>query len=298
MPDNITIASVQQYKANVELLLQQEGSRLRNAVEVGSYVGKAASIVEQFGSATAQLKTGRHADTPLLDLSQDKRWVFPGDYEWASLVDNEDQLRAIVELTSPYARAGSAAMDRAIDDVILASIFGTNFTGENGTTSETFGTLGSGAFDVGVNVGGTASGLNVAKLQNAIRLLMTANKGELMEPVYAAISSFEHDLLLKEPQVSSRDFSSGLVLEDGKVKKFMGINFIITERLTVTAGDRLIPVWLKSGVHLGMWKDIMAEISKRADKSYATQVYLCMTLGATRTQLGKQVRISCNDQIA
>jgi hypothetical protein len=297
MPDNITVATVQQYKANVELLLQQEGSRLRNAVSTGTHVGKAASIVEQFGSATAQLKVGRHADTPLLDLSQDKRWVFPLDYEWASLVDNEDQLRAIIDLTSPYARAGAAAMNRAIDDVILTAIFGTNFTGENGTTSESFGTLGSGTYDVGVNTGGTASALNVAKLQLAIRTLMTANKGELTEPVYGAISSYEHDSLLKEIQVVNKDYSNGAVLEDGKVKRFMGVDFIITERLTVTSGNRLIPVWLKSGVYLGLWKDLMTEITKRSDKSYATQVYLCMTLGATRTQLGKQIRIQCDDQI-
>ena len=96
MPDNITVASVQQYKANVELLLQQGDSRLAGAVTTGSHVGKAASVVEQFGSATAQLKTGRHADTPLLDLSQDKRWVFPLDYEWASLVDNEEPLGSYI----------------------------------------------------------------------------------------------------------------------------------------------------------------------------------------------------------
>lgn len=297
MPDTITVAAVQQYKANVELQLQQEGSRLRNAVAVGSYVGKAASVVEQFGSATAQLKTGRHADTPLLDLSQDKRWVFPADYEWASLIDNEDQLRMIIDATSPYARAGAAAMNRAIDDVILTAIFGTNYTGENGTTSETFGTLGSGTYDVGVDTGGTASALNVAKLQKAIRILMTANKGELTEAVFGAISSYEHDSLLKEIQVVNKDYSNSAVLENGKVKRFMGVDFILTERLTITSGNRLIPVWLKSGMHLGMWKDIMAEITKRADKSYATQVYLCMTLGATRTQLGKQIRIQCDDQI-
>lgn len=298
MPDAITTAAVQQYKANVELLLQQEGSRLSNAVMTGSYVGKAASIVEQFGSATAQLKTSRHADTPLLDLSQDKRWVFPLDYEWASLIDNQDKLRMIIEPTSPYARAGAAAMNRAKDDVILAAIFGTNFTGENGTTSETFGTVGSGAYDVGVDVGGTASGLNVLKLQNAIRVLMTANKGDLMEPVYAAISSYEHDLLLKEVQINNRDYGNSAVLVDGKVRRFMGIDFILTERLTVTGGNRLIPVWLKSGMHLGLWEDLSTKVSERADKSYATQVYLSMTLGATRTQLGKQIRINCDDQIA
>lgn len=297
MPDAITTASVQQYRANVEMLLQQQDSRLRNAVTVGSYVGKAASAVEQFGEATAVERTSRHADTPLLDLSQDKRWVFPKDYEWASLIDNQDRLRAIIELTSPYAMAGAAAMNRVMDDVILAAIFGTNYIGENGTTTESFGTLGSGTYDVGVNVGGTASSINVAKLQNAIRILMTANKGELMEPVYGAISSYEHDALLKEMQIVNKDYGNSAVLVDGKVAKFMGVNFIITERLTITSGNRLIPIWLKSGMHLGMWDGVTAKITERNDKGHATQVYLVMTLGATRTQLGKQVRVSCDDQI-
>lgn len=297
MPDSITVASVQQYKANVELLLQQKDSRLAGAVMTQSFVGKAASVVEQFGEATAVQRTSRHADTPLLDLSQDKRWVHPADYEWASLIDNQDRLRAIIELTSPYAMAGAAAMNRVKDDVILAAIFGTNYTGENGTTSETFGVLGSGTYDVGVNVGGTASSINVEKLQNAIRILMTANKGELQEQVFGAISSYEHDALLKQMQIVNKDYGNSAVLVDGKVSKFMGVDFIITERLTITSGDRLIPIWLKSGMCLGMWNDVKAEIGPRADKGYATQVYLAMTLGATRTQLGKQVRVSCNDQI-
>jgi hypothetical protein len=297
MPDAITTASVQQYRANVEMLLQQQDSRLRNAVTVGSYVGKAASVVEQFGEATAVERTSRHADTPLLDLSQDKRWVFPKDYEWASLIDNQDRLRAIIELTSPYAMAGAAAMNRVMDDVILAAIFGTNYVGENGTTQETFGTVDSGAYDVSHNVGGTDSSLNVAKLQAAIRILMTANKGELMEPVNGAISSYEHDALLKEMQIVNKDYGNSAVLVDGKVSKFMGVNFIITERLTITSGNRLIPIWLKSGMHLGMWDGVTAKITERNDKGHATQVYLAMTLGATRTQLGKQVRVGCDDQI-
>ena len=297
MPDNITVASVQTYKANVELLLQQKDSRLAGKVTVGSYVGKAASVVEQFGETAAVQKTSRHSDTPLLDITQSKRWVFPADYEWASLIDSQDKLRMIIDPTSPYAAAGAAAMNRVKDDIILAAMFGTNYIGENGTTTESFGTVGSGTYDVGVNTGGTASGLNVAKLQGAIRILMTANKGELMEPVFGAISSYEHDLLLKEAQVANRDYGNTAVLVDGRVKRFMGIDFTITERLSVSSGNRLVPVWLKSGMHLGMWDDMQVEIGPRPDKSYATQVYLAMTLGATRTQLGKLVRVVCDDQI-
>lgn len=297
MPDNITVANVQTYKANVELLLQQQDSRLAGKVTVGSYVGKAASVVEQFGETAAVAKTSRHSDTPLLDITQSKRWVFPADYEWASLIDSQDKLRMIIDPTSPYAAAGAAAMNRVKDDIILAAMFGTNYIGENGTTTESFGTVGSGTYDVGVNTGGTASGLNVAKLQGAIRILMTANKGELMEPVFGAISSYEHDLLLKEAQIANRDYGNTAVLVDGRVKRFMGIDFTITERLSVSSGNRLVPVWLKSGMHLGIWNDMQVEIGPRPDKSYATQVYLAMTLGATRTQLGKLVRVVCDDQI-
>lgn len=292
MPDSITVAAVQQYKANVELLLQQEGSRLRGMVTTGSHVGKAASVVEQFGATTAIKKTNRHADTPLLDVPQDKRWVFPLDYEWASLIDNQDKLRMIVDPTSPYARAGAAAMNRAIDDEILIAIFGTNFTGENGTTTETFGTVDSGTYDVSTNVGGTSSNMNVAKLQSAIQKLMLNNKGELMEAVYGVITSTEHDSLLKEVQINNKDFGGSAVLVDGKVSRFMGVEFTISERLTVVnSTGHLCPVFLKSGMYLGMWNDLMTRVSERADKSHATQIYLCDTFGATRTQLGKTIRV-------
>lgn len=298
MPDTITVASVQQYKGNVELLLQQADSRFRNAVTVGNYVGKAASVVEQFGEATAQEKTGRHSDTPNLGVAQDKRWVHPRDYEWATLLDSQDQLRSIVELSSPLAQAGSAGMKRKMDDIIIAAMFATAYTGENGTIPESFGVLGSGTYDVGVNTGGTASALNVAKLQLAMRILLTANKGELSESVFGAISAYEHDSLLKEVQIANKDYNgNAAVLENGKVRRFMGIDFMLTERLTVTSGNRLIPIWLKSGMHLGLWNDLNAQVTQRADKGYAWQVYLAMTMGATRTQLGKLIRVQCDDQI-
>jgi len=299
VPDQITVASVQEYKSNVELLMQQEGSRLRGMVGTDSYVGKQASVVEQFGEATAQERTSRHADTPLLGLSQDKRWVFPKDIEWGSLIDQVDKLRMRISPEGMYTRAAAAGMNRKLDDIILAAFFATAFIGENGTTSETFGTLGSGVYDVSVDLGGTASGINVAKLQRALRLLMTANKGDLGEAVSSAISSYEHDLLLKEIQIVNKDYNGGsAVLESGRVRRFMGFDFALTERLTVTSGNRLIPAWVKSGMHLGVWQDLNASIDKRADKGNAWQVYTSMTIGSTRLQAGKVIRINCDDQIA
>ena len=47
--------------------------------------------------------------------------------------------------------------------------------------------------------------------------------------------------------------------------------------------------------HLGIWNDITTKISERADKSYATQVYVKGTFGATRVEEGKVVEIICDE---
>jgi hypothetical protein len=44
-----------------------------------------------------------------------------------------------------------------------------------------------------------------------------------------------------------------------------------------------IPVWARSGMHLGIWGDIRTEISQRNDlQGTPWQAYLYMTIGATR----------------
>ena len=76
----------------------------------------------------------------------------------------------------------------------------------------------------------------------------------------------------------------------------MGFKFIHTELLGVDSSSyRRVIAWAKSGLHLGMWNDVNAKISERSDKSYATQVYVKGTFGATRTEEGKVVEILCNE---
>ena len=67
MSVNITTSFVEQYSANVSLLAQQTGSKLRSAVDVESVRGKNA-FFDQIGVTAAQLKTSRHSDTPQIDF--------------------------------------------------------------------------------------------------------------------------------------------------------------------------------------------------------------------------------------
>lgn len=291
MSFQVTTHFVQQYSTNIQLLLQQKGSKLRDAVTVNSYVGKAAKAVEQVGAVEPVKNQSRHSDTPLISTPADARWVYPNDYDWADLIDDQDKLRMLIDPTSSYVQNGVYALGRAQDKEIIAGLFGSSNTGENGSTAVAFPS----AQQIAATVGSSAAtGLNIAKLREAKKKLMAANVDIDNDPLYVAITAAEHDALLNEAQVISMDYNAKPVLVDGKVTSFMGFQFIHTELLTTDAdGYRRIPVWAKSGMHLGMWNDIKTSIDRRPDKRNAYQVYVTGTYGATRLEEKKVVEIKC-----
>lgn len=289
MSFQVTTAFVQQYSTNVQLLLQQRGSRLRDCVTVGSYTGKAAKAVEQIGEVTAQARTSRHADTPLISTPHDARWVHPTDYEWADMIDDQDKLRMLIDPTSPYAMNGAYALGRAMDSLIITAALGTALTGENGSTSTAFDTA-----NQQIAVG--AAGLTVAKLRTAKKKLMANEVDVENDPLYCAVTAVQLDNLLGTTEVTSSDYNTVKALVSGSVDTFMGFKFIHTELLGLDgSSDRRCIAWAKSGLHLGIWNDITTKISERADKSYATQVYVKGTFGATRVEEGKVVEIICDE---
>jgi hypothetical protein len=178
-----------------------------------------------------------------------------------------------------------------MDDEIIAAMFADSKTGENGSTNTSF----LGANQVAVGYGAAAAtGLNIAKLREAKRILMAGEVDVDNEQLFAVITAQQHDDLLSEAQAISLDYNTRPVLVDGRITAFMGFNFIHCERLTADASTyRRVPVFAKSGLHLGMWNDINTMVSERADKGYATQVYVKGTFGATRTEEKKIVEIKC-----
>jgi hypothetical protein len=269
-------------------LLQQRGSKLRDAVTVGNYTGKAAKAVEQIGSVIAQKRVNRHGDTPLISTPHDARWVFPNDYEWADLIDDQDKLRMLIDPTSPYAINGAYSLGRAMDEEIISAALGTAKTGENGTTNTAFDTA-----NQQVVVG--ASGLTIAKLREAKKILLSNEVDPSVDPLYMAVTAEQLDNLLGTTEVTSADYNTVKALVQGAVDSFMGFKFIHTELLGVDgSGDQRVIAWARSGLHLGIWDDIATRISERDDKSYASQVYVKGTFGATRVEEKKVVEILCD----
>ena len=168
MSSQITTAFVEQYSANIQMLSQQMGSLLRDAVRNESVVGKDAYF-DQIGKVTAILKTSRHSDTPQIDTPHSRRRVSLADYEFADLIDQQDKVRLLIDPTSSYAKAAAYAMGRAMDDVIIAAALGSANTGVSGGTAVA---LPAGNI-VAANLGGT--GMNIAKLASAKNILDTGD---------------------------------------------------------------------------------------------------------------------------
>ena len=59
--------------------------------------------------------------------------------------------------------------------------------------------------------------------------------------------------------------------------------------------DRLVFAFTKDAIKLAIGKDITAKIDERNDKNYSTQVYYCMSDGATRMEEVKVFQIPCNE---
>ena len=51
----------------------------------------------------------------------------------------------------------------------------------------------------------------------------------------------------------------------------------------------------KDAIKLAIGQDVIARIDERADKSYSTQVYYAMSIGASRMEEEKVVQIACDE---
>ena len=290
MSSQITTSFVEQYSSNVAMLSQQMGSKLRSSVDVEKITGKNA-FFDQVGVTAAQLRTSRHGDTPQIDTPHSRRRLSLADYEWADLVDDVDKVRMLVDPTSSYARAAAAAMNRAMDDVIITAFNASANTGVAGGTSTA---LPSGQKTA---TSDQSDGLTIAKLLAAKKILDDNDVDPSLKR-YIVCGPQQISDLLGTTQVTSSDYNVVRALATGAINSYLGFEFIMSTRLNKDATnttDRLVFAYTEDAIKLGIGKDISAKISERADKSYSTQVYYAMSLGAVRMEEEKVVQIPCHE---
>lgn len=289
IPDHYTIS----FSTNVMLLLQIKGSKLRPCVTEGTYTGKQASPVDQIGAVEMQDVTGRFQPKVRTDANVDRRWVTPSDFDLTQSIDTFDKLRLITDPESSYTQNAVFAAGRKIDRLIIAAFTGTAKTGEQGATSTSF-TAGN---EIDVAIGGANSRLNVQKLLDVKELMQRQFVDFDTEQVYVGLTAKDEANLLKEIQIISSDFNGQdkPVLKDGRVDRFLGMEFVHCELIESAAAgtnEVNVPAWAKSGMHLGIWNDVTTSIYKNMQlRGEPWESYIMATFGATRLEENKVYNI-------
>lgn len=298
MSTQITASFVNQYSSNIQALVQQKGSKLRDLVGYESVRGK-GMFIDQIGQVAAVKKTTRHADTPQSDTPHKRRNLRLETYHWADLIDNDDKVRMLIDPTSDYANAAAWAMGRAIDEAIVTAAFGTAYTGETGATSVTLP-------DTQVIDGSCTTKFTFDKLREVKRMFDQCDAPS--EGRVIVLSAQQLDDLLSETKVTSADYASAKALVRGELDTFMGFKFVQLNAKN-SAGSLILPDVMSSetkvgrsclafqadGIKLGIGQDIVGKITERDDKCFATQVYYEMSIGAVRMQEELVVKINCKE---
>lgn len=280
-----------EYSKNWEMLAQQTDSRLGAAVTPTTITGKRRKF-NQLDVGEMSEVTERKGDTPDGDSTGVAYWLYRRKFEKVITFDEDDeiQLGTISLPDSDEVASMAAASNRTKDDVIIQAFGATRYIGTDGTTSDSFDTNFSIAVDY-VASGSTAnSGLTLAKIARAKKLLDAAEV-EDGERYFAHSAQQLQDMLLID-KMTSEDYASVKALVEGKVDRFLGFKFVQTERLArnTSTDVRTCFAWHKSGIKFadGGRNVHMDVLPSRRHCKQIRGVYRC---GAVRTQNEKVVRI-------
>jgi hypothetical protein len=298
MSENLPKLFTTQFSDVLKLKLQQTQSMLRGTVMEGFHVGKQASPIQYIGAIQMKTPQGRFAPIARQDVDFTRRWVFPTDKDAQQLIDTFDKLKTAIEPTSQYSDVAAAAVAREWDDRLIASAFSTAQLGtdEGAMSTETFSTAN---FSIASTFGSSAaSGLTVAKMIEARRILRKAQVPMEEPRTWITNSQGESDLL-NQVQVVSTEFNDRPILTDGNVTRFLGFNIKYSERLISTSNVRQNMAYVQSGLYLGIWKDTENDIDRRKDLTgLPYQIYTMMSSGATRLEPGRLLQVLASDTSA
>lgn len=308
MSFQIPTSKVNQFNRNVMHLAQQKASRLLPFITQTTQNAE-LQFYDRIAPRDPKKKTGRHTDTQLADTEYSRRALSMETWEDADIVDKEDKLEIIHSPESEYAKAFGMGFARKIDDVIIDAAEGFAYEGKGGTVQVAL----PDSQKIVAHDGTTTTGvpLNVITLR-AVKRKFNKNEAADLGQIYMAIDSDGVDQLLGDDKLTNADYAAIKALVDGEVNSFMGIKFIRTERLNKTvapvtynvgsgvygSGTGTIPAgavkafaWVKEGIMFAAGAMPKTRVAERSDKSHAMQIYMSMTVGATRLEDVKVVQV-------
>lgn len=291
-----------EFSDKLALLAQQSQARLRPLVMTGTHTGKQASPCEFTDVGELEQNTSRAQLLTFDEPDHTRRWVNPTSWRSKSaILDKLDDMRSKLSPESNYSRQQVNKFNVKMDEVIIDSFFASAITGETAT--------GSTAFDSNNVVAVSTTDLTLDKILAGKQILMEneVNLDDPEEQITMVITPHQYTSFVQIAQVSNSDYGNTVYDKDGMITKWNGVNIVVSNRLLDSNGIRAsvnpgasavreIPMFAKSGMHLGIWEDIYGDLAQQTNrdrKPWAVTTY--GTFGATRLEESKVVKIICKE---
>lgn len=278
MAITIDSAFINEYSDLVRHLAQQENARLRPKVFEVSSGGEAYNF-ERLGATEAVQKTGRRVATAYVDDVWSRRVAQPKTFNHTYTIEHEDKVQMLVDPQSNYARGQAYAMNRAIDDQIIAAATGTALDGNgNNVALPASQIIGDGIAQISFDL--------ITQVQEQFM------KNEIMpdEAKCMVISPAQARKLMQLTENTSADYVNAQALQrltsTGIALNWMGFDWIVSNRLLqdVVGVDTHCIAFTRRGIGLAVNQDTFTRIGEDPSKSYMIQVFSQWTLGAVRVE--------------
>lgn len=273
MANTVDVSFVRAYRSNILRQYAEEGGKLlRMAGQIERSNAETVHF-ERLLQAPAKDKTVRHAETEIVDSIHSRRTVHLEDKFWADWIDKEDKIKMIADPQSSYVLNGVNALRQAQDLQIYTALRGDALSGKNGATTV--------ALPAGQKVAAAAVGLTFEKVLDSTKILNQNNTPFTNR--FAVINSSGLDDLLRETELTSRDFTTMQALQTGMVTNFMGYTWILYNFAAEGSSNFGLFVHQDS-LGWAVNQEPMVEVDRLPTRHYLVQVYVSMGSQATRLQ--------------
>ena len=279
MAITIDQAFIEEYEDNVRHLQQQMETRLRPHIYEVSSGGESYNF-ERLAATDAIAKTARRVSTVYVDDTWTRRVAQPQTFTHTMTVEHEDRVQMLVNPDSNYAYNQAMAMNREIDNLLIAACSGTALDGDGAAIALPDAQIIGGT---GVAGGGVASTFD----------LVTESQEQFMgneimpdEHKIAVVGPTQVRKLMQLTENTSSDYVQAQALQQyGIVPNWLGYTWIVSNLLEAPqAGELFCLTFTMRGIGLAVNQDRFTRIGENPSVSYMWQIFSQWTMGAVRVE--------------
>lgn len=242
MQAKLAEAMTTRYSSGITLWAQQKKAVTENLVMEDGQTGVENLSDDSQGLTVMRLKTTRNADLTADEIDYIRRWTFSQPYYNRVTVDSADKLKMRVDPATGISSAQVAAAMRSKDQIAIAAMLGTAYTGKTFSTPV--------ALPGGGTIADGNTGFVIAKFEDAVAYLKKYGMMERGDRINCLWTQFEEKTFGNQLVVGSRDYTSIQYRDTGEISKYGLVDFHLLEDVYDHLGNlihRMLPYSVGTG---------------------------------------------------